>query len=194
MVAIQALASRVLSPLPVGACLLIAWVVLTGALHLDGLGDLCDALYAGTTPSDRLRIMKDPHIGAVGVVGIVTILLTKFSLLAIAPSPSALLLSPCVGRYVMVLLATTLPYARTGSGTAAAFVRSSRPRDLIVASATTLLAIIWMLGLVGIGLLAAVLAGGLVLRELSRRSLGGITGDALGASGELVETLALLML
>ena len=62
--------------------LLIAfWVVMTGALHLDGLGDTLDGCYGGRTPTDRLRIMKDVHLGSMGVVGIVVLLLIKFIVL-----------------------------------------------------------------------------------------------------------------
>src|SRR5438552_18043012 len=60
---------------------LLAWLGVTGALHLDGLCDLCDGLFGGKTPEDRLRIMKDPHVGAFGVVGLVLQLLGKFVLL-----------------------------------------------------------------------------------------------------------------
>ena len=58
--------------------LLSCWVVLSGALHLDGLGDTLDGCYGGKNPSDRLRIMKDVHLGTMGIVGIVLLLLLKF--------------------------------------------------------------------------------------------------------------------
>src|SRR5262245_32285816 len=60
---------------------LLAWVVLTGALHLDGFCDLCDGLFGGRTPEDRLRILKDPHLGTFGLAGGVLLLLGKFVLL-----------------------------------------------------------------------------------------------------------------
>ena len=60
---------------------LLAWVLLTGALHLDGFTDLCDGLFGGSTPEERLRIMKDPHLGTFGLVGGVLLMLGKFVLL-----------------------------------------------------------------------------------------------------------------
>ena len=60
---------------------MIFWVILTGALHLDGLADGLDGLYGGTNPEERLRIMKDVHLGTMGVVGLILILGIKYVLL-----------------------------------------------------------------------------------------------------------------
>ncbi len=191
---IPILAAPALPPLVVGAWVLLAWVLLTGALHLDGVGDVADGLYAGRTPADRLRIMKDPHIGAVGVVAVTLVLILKFALLSSLPSAAlarAVLVVPCLGRYVMVVLGTTLPYARAEDGTAAAFVRHGSPRALAPASLVAGLAAGLAFGARGLWLIAVGLAGSLLLRAGFRRALGGITGDALGAAGEVSEVLLL---
>ena len=52
-----------------GMVTLVVWVFLTGGLHLDGLADCCDGLLASTAVERRLEIMKDPHVGAFGVIG-----------------------------------------------------------------------------------------------------------------------------
>ncbi|WP_037472571.1 adenosylcobinamide-GDP ribazoletransferase, partial [Sphingobium sp. ba1] len=67
----------------VGALLgLIAWVGLTGALHLDGLGDMADAAGAAHKDRDRLRaVLSDPHVGSFGVVAIALQLIAKLVLL-----------------------------------------------------------------------------------------------------------------
>src|SRR5262245_16157499 len=57
---------------------LVVWVGLTGGLHLDGLCDLCDGLFGGKTPEERLNILKDPHLGSFGLIGGVGVLLGKF--------------------------------------------------------------------------------------------------------------------
>ena len=192
---VHAAASRVLPPPAVGACVLVAWILITGAIHLDGFADLCDGLYAGRTPEERLRIMKDPHIGSMAVVGVCALLLLKFALISsLAPAvvTRALLVAPCLGRYAMALLGTTLPYARSGSGTAAAFVRNADPRALVGAAVMAALASWWVDGMAGLGLLGASVVGTLILRAVFQRALGGVTGDALGAAGELIEILALL--
>ena len=64
-------------PLVVGIISLIAWVALTGGLHLDGLADCCDGLFVSAMPERRLEIMKDPHVGAFAVMGLILILFLK---------------------------------------------------------------------------------------------------------------------
>jgi len=195
LVIVHGLAARVLPPPAVGAMVVLAWVVVTGALHLDGLGDVCDGLYGARAREERLRIMKDPHVGAMAVVGIATCLLMKFALVSSLSTTlinQALLVVPCLGRYAMVLLATTLPSARGGEGTAAPFVKHGRKRSLVGAAVMALAASGAMLGLLGLALFGATLLAGLLMRSVFRRTLGGITGDALGAVGEGTEVLALL--
>src|ERR671922_2859676 len=66
--------------------LVVLLVILTGGLHLDGLADVCDGFYAGRTKADVLRIMKDPHLGTMAVVGIISVLLMKAMLLSSLPA------------------------------------------------------------------------------------------------------------
>lgn len=71
-----------LAPPAIAAFLvLLFWVLITGALHLDGFCDLCDGLFGGWTPEDRLRIMKDPQRGTFAIAGCVLLLLGKFVVL-----------------------------------------------------------------------------------------------------------------
>ncbi|MBU4200028.1 MAG: adenosylcobinamide-GDP ribazoletransferase [Verrucomicrobia bacterium] len=178
------------------ACVvLISWV--TGALHLDGLGDVADAYSPGRTRERMLEIMKDPHMGAFGVTAIVLALLVKtialvhLTLLAQwAWIPVPFILS----RMTMVLLAVTLPYARPEGGTAEVFVKNAHSRHFIVAS------------IVGLGLCALLtgIAGGFVfifafimgygLARWMKRSFGGVTGDLLGMSNEMIESVLLFSL
>jgi adenosylcobinamide-GDP ribazoletransferase len=194
LLVVYLLTAQLFQPLVTGACVLLAWIILTGAIHLDGFGDVCDGLYGGHTPVERLRIMKDPHSGAMAVVGLSTLLLVKFALLSSLPRAAmvqTLLLAPCLGRYAMVLLGTTLPYARSEPGTAAAFVRSAHPRALIAATVMVLPVSWFVLGRLGVGLAIASMITGRILRAVFQRTLGGVTGDALGAAGELTEVLIL---
>ena len=70
------------SGLLTAAVVLFVLSAVTRGLHLDGLMDVCDGIFGGHTPERRLEIMKDPHVGAFGVVGLVLILLLKFGALA----------------------------------------------------------------------------------------------------------------
>lgn len=194
LIAVHQLTSEFFPPLVVGATVVAAWIGITGALHLDGLGDVCDGLYAGRTPEERLRIMKDPHVGAMAVVGITGLLLVKFALvssLTAATASSALALAPCVGRYGMTALGTLLPYARTEGGVGAAFVQHARVAPLLGATMITVLACGWLMGVLGWVIAALTLLSLVLLGGWFRHMLKGVTGDALGAAGELLEVIVL---
>ena len=81
LVLVQLGASQLFSGFLTAAVLLFVLSAVTRALHLDGLMDVCDGIFGGHTPERRLEIMKDPHVGAFGVVGLVLILLLKFGAL-----------------------------------------------------------------------------------------------------------------
>lgn len=168
---------------------LIAWVWVTGALHLDGLADVTDGL--GAAHGDRQRllaVMADPHIGSFGVVAIVLQLATKLVLLhAVLPAGwPALIAIPAAARLGPLVWARMLtPLKAQGLG--ATIAGAVRTRDLVG----------WGLVLAGAAVLVpAVLATpvliGAVLIWLRRR-LGGVTGDAHGAGIELVEAGLLLV-
>lgn len=171
-------------------------MLITGALHPDGLADTADGL-AGQTPERRLAIMKDPRLGSYGGVALVLTLAGRLLLLSALPSqqvPAALAVAHTVSRWGPVWGLARYPYAREGGGTGAAFARAGR-RELALASGIALAAG-WAAG--GLWGLVAVLAGagaaGLVAAYLARR-LGGLTGDTYGALAEvgLLTALAVLV-
>lgn len=177
------------------ALLLLFWVVLTGALHLDGLADSADAWLGGLGNSEKtLAIMKDPYCGPAGVVSIVLLLLLKFvTLHAIVDSESltVLILAPVLGRTVLLLLFLTTPYVRT-NGLAAAIV-SKLPRKLIVfVFAATLLAVFLFAGINSLWLITIMLLVFIVSRFIMIRRIAGMTGDIAGALVEVTETSVLV--
>jgi adenosylcobinamide-GDP ribazoletransferase len=172
---------------------LLAWVVLTGALHLDGFADACDALLATTSPEKRLAIMKDPHAGTWAVAGLVLLLLGKWVLLR-ETTGVLLLATPVVARWAMVVAAWCYPYARS-SGLGAYFREGLGQAQLLFATLFTLLSVValaWIshpfLPIVWIISLLTVLAFG---RWAAHRLGGGLTGDVYGAICELTELLCL---
>jgi len=197
-----------LTPLqpPVQAGLvLLAWILLTGGLHLDGLLDACDALFAPVGWERRLEILKDVHTGAFGVIGLVLVVGLKWTLLTqilTQPGPAlwaGLWLAPVWGRWMLVWAAQRYPYARTNPGPAPAtlggFMRQGLGnRQLLIASVITLLAtgvmivIDWRTG----GVLLAPLVGLWSARWAAHRLNGGLTGDLYGALCEVTELAALL--
>jgi len=190
LLALTATAARGLFPPYLeGALVVVLWTLLTGALHLDGLSDCCDALFVPASRARRLEILRDPRIGSFGAAGLACFLLLKTTAVAALPGPWPLLVAPAIGRW-SVLLAAVQPNART-QGLGVGFSEGLDRRLLAAAAATAALAA----GACGWrGLLAFVTsqAGVLGLVWLARRRLGGVTGDVIGATCEVSELLVLL--
>ena len=177
------------------ALLLTVWVLLSGALHLDGLADSADAWLGGFGDRERtLTIMKDPRSGPMAVVTLVLVLLLKFAaLLALIEQQHALalIIVPLLGRSALLGLFLTTPYVRAGGlGQALAdhLPRSAGKQVLAVSG----LACVLIAGLSGF--FAVVLAVVLFawLRRIMLRRLGGTTGDTAGALLELLEVAMLV--
>jgi adenosylcobinamide-GDP ribazoletransferase len=167
----------------------LAWVWLTGALHLDGLADLTDALGASHRDPDRfLAVLRDPHVGTFGVVSVVLVLMLKTATLAIFAA-NTLLALPLIlawARLGPLAWGRWLKPLKSGHGEQFAWQISI---GWIVA---------WTLLLLGASVAVApvlcaapllIIAWGAWLQA----RLGGMTGDCLGAGVEVTET-ALLML
>jgi len=179
------------------AVLLAVWVLLSGALHLDGLADSADAWLGGFGDRERtLEIMKDPRSGPVAVVTLVLVLLLKFCALWVLVERGQgvlLVLAPLIGRASLLGLFMCTPYVRRGGlGQALAEHLPRRSgRWVLLASAWLCLALGGWQGAV------ALLAAGLMfawLRQVMRRRLGGTTGDTAGALLELLELAVVVAL
>ncbi len=183
-------------PAPAAAALLLALTVwVTGGLHLDGLADTADGLGGGQTPADALRIMKDSRVGAFGVISLILALILKFSLFLSLPTTTggtaALLLYPVISRWAMVLLAYLSPYARAEGGLGQAMTLGVSRRVLAGASLSAGALALLILGAPGLVLFGGAAALVWLGHYYFRRRLGGITGDILGATNEVVEVLVL---
>lgn len=173
---------------------LLLWVGLTGAFHLDGLADSADAWLGGYGDRERtLRIMKDPACGPAGAVALILVLLTKWA--ALGPVVAAgqwlvLLLVPVLARAAVAGLFLALPCA-VDEG----LVRRAKdqlPRnEVAVAIALSALAAL-LLGWTGLGLLVVTILISLVGARLMKQRLGGFSGDPAGALVETVEAAGVL--
>ncbi|MCT2401423.1 adenosylcobinamide-GDP ribazoletransferase [Novosphingobium mangrovi (ex Huang et al. 2023)] len=170
---------------------LLVWVAITGALHLDGLGDIADA--AGAAHGDRERlsaVLADPHIGSFGVTAIGLQLIAKLVLLRLAMDTvplAALVAVPIAARIGPMLWTLTLPPLHRGMGTS------------FGAGANWPVCAVWFLVLGAsawwttpalLQAPAAITVWGIWLRQC----IGGISGDGHGAGIELVETTTLAAL
>ncbi len=209
------------APPMIGAFMVLAaWVLLTGALHLDGFCDLCDGLFGGATPEDRLRIMKEPTRGSFAIVGCVLLLLGKFAVLtqllttlAKVPLEAAVLvaLTVALARSMIAIVAAGAKYPRP-TGTGKLLIEATRPWEagaalvvvalLSVLGAWGLLSVRGLASPMGVCWLGAfslamwaspAMLALLVLRRLCQHRLGGITGDCLGAGIETAELIFLLL-
>jgi adenosylcobinamide-GDP ribazoletransferase len=170
-------------------------ILLTGALHLDGLADSADSL--GASGRERaLEIMRDHNLGTYGVAAIVIDLVLKTAALSsLAHSPlAAAIAALSLSRAVPLPIAAALPYARSEQGGTGRLLseRLSWRAALVgvVLGAAIAIAALGREGgaLVGVALLVALGAG-----AWSQRRLGGITGDTLGAAVEISATVCLLV-
>ncbi|WP_153772802.1 adenosylcobinamide-GDP ribazoletransferase [Pseudomonas sp. MNR3A] len=187
--AASALLQGVAAPLQ-AALLLALWVLLSGALHLDGLADSADAWLGGFGDRERtLQIMKDPRSGPIAVVTLVLVLLLKFCALWVLVERGAgawLVLAPVVGRAAMLGLFLCTPYVRAGGlGSALAEHLPRRAAGWVLLGTAGVCLVLGGWVALWVMLLAlAVFAG---LRRQMCRRLGGTTGDTAGALLELLE-------
>lgn len=184
------------------AIVVAASLVLTGAMHEDGLADTADALGGGTTPERVLAILKDSRIGAFGAAALVMTLLVRVLLLArlADAAPFALVLSGTLSRLGPVGLMATLPYVTDVSVAKSRSVTAAGGAQLAIACVWTA-GIVWLLYatnvVASLELVAAVastvaIASACGVRFAARVS--GITGDFLGATQQLIECAVLLAL
>jgi len=188
---------KICLPLEVVAVLLVILDALaTGALHYDGLADTADGFGGGKSREDILRIMRDHAIGSYGGMALATLVALKVTAYAALLTRSnwiaALILTPALGRWSILLLTATLPYARPS----ASAIDGMGKRSLL-----------WGTGLMSVAMIAArivttsvrawiamaaVVAVTAAFGFYCRRRIGGITGDTLGANLQLCESAALL--
>lgn len=176
--------------------ILIVLVLLTGGFHLDGLADTADGfLSARSHPEDILTIMKDSSIGTMGALGLILVLLLKYTAITQLPDRNVipcLLLLPVCGRFSIVILAYLASYARKEGGLGEAITQQVSSREIIYASAFTIIVTLLLTGLKGFLVLPILIFYTWGLKLYATRRIGGITGDLLGFCCESSEALALL--
>ncbi len=186
-----------LVPMGVAAAVgVLVGVLVTGAFHEDGLADMADAVAGGTTVERRLEILKDPRHGSYGVAALCgSIVLRALAVGSVGPAAAfaGLVAAHALARGTSVVAMGVAPLARP-DGLGAVHARSiSAPRGVLtgviavgIAAAVTG----WWVG----PLAAAAAVAAVVVVEIARRSLGGITGDVLGAAEQVAECLVLVVL
>ena len=184
-----------LPPLLSAVLLTVILVVLTRALHLDGFMDCCDALFGGFDRKRRLEILRDPHVGAFAVTGVVCLLLLKASAILALPQAGrlwVLLLFPCLSRWAVVMAMELFPYVRSG-GIGTPFLNNTRRWQVAFALLVTVIAALVIAGVAGLVLVAVTSAVAWCVGAWASKQLGGVTGDVYGAVIEVSEVAVLLV-
>ncbi|MFN3532909.1 MAG: adenosylcobinamide-GDP ribazoletransferase [Candidatus Brocadia sp.] len=203
------------------ALIILVYISITGALHLDGLADTCDGIWGGWNKEKRLEIMKDSRIGGFGAIGLISLLGLKYvSLLSIGDilvaeaslfdvsvkcvscfiSPVlinkcvVLTVMPVVGRWAQVCAAGLSSYARSGAGTGS-FITGGTTRKWVIYVSLFPLFLFWFFyNLSGFVIFAIIIIFTLGWIWYIKKKIGGMTGDTLGATNEISEVVFLLSL
>jgi adenosylcobinamide-GDP ribazoletransferase len=177
------------------ALVVVAWGIITGGLHLDGLSDTFDAVMSWRPRERKLEIMKDSRIGAMGALALIAVLLLKVAFLASAGAQwwQAVLIAPVLGRWADCYGIYFFPAAREG-GLGRDFHNQVLRRDFLLATIFAASVAVIVAGLLGIIAMLAVLAAAHLLARWWTRDLGGLTGDTYGALNEIGEVVALAVL
>ncbi len=192
--AVAILASWLTLPdgLTAGLCL-GSLIALTGALHEDGLADMCDGFWGGHEKARRLEIMKDSHVGTFGVLSLALSVLLRWYALTILLQAgwivAPMIAAGALSRAPMVLLLAFMKNAR-GHGLANSTGSPGRQTALAALGLALALAFLttgWISLIAGFWISLTCLA----LALLSQEKIGGQTGDILGASQQIAELTAL---
>lgn len=173
--------------------LVVSLVILTGGLHLDGLSDTADAIFSRKNKEEMLEIMRDSHIGVMGVLSLISILLLKIGFLSsisISAKTIALILMCVLSRWSLVFSMYLFPYARQ-EGKAGVFMRGINLKIFILASFFTLACVITAWKIKGLFIWGIVALSAYIIGKYINHKIDGITGDTLGAICELNELFTL---
>ena len=198
------LALAALPPAPAVVLVLVIGVLITGAFHEDGLADVADS--AGAFDIERkLSIMRDSRVGTYGALGLLLLVLAKYTLLLSLTAPTAPLFAALIAAHVAsrwssVWLMARIGYARpeAANRVVADGVTDRRLAESVAVAMACLLLIGVVSGEAKVAAMALIctpvvatlvaLAGG----HGCTRAFGGITGDCLGAVNQLVEVAVLM--
>lgn len=185
-----------LPPLPAAALLVVALMMCSGGLHVDGLADTADGFFSSRSRERILEIMRDSHTGAMGAAAVASTLVLKIAAVAAVPPDGlgrAVFLMPLAGRCALLWAMAWLPYARSGGGLPSVFA-AARPWHALWAAGLLVTASWFAAGWQGIVASGFSVLVAALFSFWSWRKIGGFTGDTLGATCEIVEAIPPLVL
>ncbi len=195
LASICSLLNNLVPDLLLSIIIILILVIITGGLHLDGLADTIDGFYAGNNKESILRIMRDSHIGTMGVLALITVILLKIGFLLSLTGDirlKTLIIMPVISRWSIFMTIFFFKYARS-EGKAESFFVNLKWIKLLIATAITLGIVYFMFELKGILLLSVIVVVALIGGIMTTKKIGGVTGDTLGALCEINEVSVLLL-
>ena len=193
---------KVLSPFfsanIISAFLIVVYIVLTGGLHLDGLGDTFDGLYSNRPKDKILEIMRDSRVGTNAVLALISIILLNFVLLAGLNAKSLMLetvlLFPVAGRIGSLMGAGISVYARKNEGLGKSFIDHCGKKEMFFGASLSFVIFTIILGFKGLLMAFVLMITACLITKVFTRKIGGATGDILGAVCELNQTVFMILL
>jgi len=179
------------------ALILLSMILVSGAMHLDGLADTVDGIAGGKDKNNILKIMHDSNIGAVGAVVVFACLLIKFSCLySFSPGTARLALigSSVLSRWAFVFSAAKWQPAPDNDGLGRKFIDFVGNKELFFASIVAAAGMLFIFKLKAIIIISVIILFIAIFNNFIKNKIGGLTGDTIGAAGELTETLTLLVI
>lgn len=175
--------------------MVIAYIWLTGGLHLDGFADTTDALFSARDQEKMMEIMKDSRLGAFGAIGLILLILTNWlSFTIILPEYSiALLLIPVFGRVAAIMSTCFSTYAPGGGGLGRRFVEMTKLHHFIIYLVSLFLFATFVLGIPGLVTAVVSLIPGIILMKNLQYKIGGMTGDTIGMTIEMNQTFFMVI-
>ena len=186
----------ILPPAVVNVLLVTFLVVITGALHLDGLVDTCDGIAGHKTIKERLKVMHDSRAGGFGIIGVCCLLLVKFIALNSVPEGmkmATLILMPALSRWIVVWAVFAYPYARK-TGLGKVFKEEASLKRFILATLTALAVAVVLGKLYGLIIMLLIWLISWGVAAYLKRKFAGLTGDTYGAINEVAEVSVLILI
>jgi adenosylcobinamide-GDP ribazoletransferase len=196
LLAISAFVFSFLPGLVRGAFILIISSIITGGIHLDGFADTCDGFYGNRPKEKILEIMRDSRIGVMGAIGVFSILLLKFAIIASLSDAvlwKALIEMAVFARWSQALACSTSCYARS-EGKAEYFIGHTRKKDIFIGGIFTLGLFLWLMQMKGLFLFFLSMLPVFLFLRYIRKKIGGMTGDTIGAVSEIAEVSTLFFI
>jgi len=179
-------------PMVASFLLVVTIFLFSGGLHLDGLSDSADGFFSSRPKERILEIMRDSHVGVMGVTAIVMVLFLKWLALYHLPiqlRSGVVFLVPSLGIINSLLMMKLIPYARKDGGLASVFLIRNSWLSMVLGYITFGFLALYVFEILGVIIIFTSILFALLFCVYSNKKIGGFTGDTLGALIEMTEVI-----